>query len=271
MNETMQEISEIPLFIAVDEEGGPVARLRQKLSAHSIRAMLNYENDGEEKAYENAGILSDALSTHGFNTNFAPVADVWSNPANTVIGNRAYSTDFEKAAELVASAVRGFTDNNIICSLKHFPGHGNTHEDSHYSTAYINRTLDELRENEFLPFIAGIDTGAQMVMTGHLIVPEIDDLPATLSKVILTDILRNELGFEGIIITDSLAMSAITKNFDPAFTAVTAINAGVDILLMPSDIPATIEAITTAIETGEISTERLDESLIRILRLKLFS
>jgi len=269
LNTTLQELSGFPLLIAVDEEGGRVARLRSTLGAHSVRAMLTYEDGGEEAAFENAVILSDALKEHGFNTNFAPVADVWSNPSNRVIGDRAYSRDFSTAADLVAAAVRGFRDSDIACSLKHFPGHGNTREDSHYSTAYVNRTLDELREEEFLPFIAGIAAGADMVMTGHLIVPEIDELPATLSAVLLTDVLRGELGFDGVIITDSLAMNAISRHYSVEFVAVTAVKAGVDIILMPVDVGETVSALVAAVNSGEISESRIDESVNRILRLKL--
>jgi len=268
-NKRIQEYSTLPLFIAVDEEGGRVARLGNKLGVHSIKAMLTYEEDGLETAFENAIILSDALKDHGFNTNFAPVADVWSNSANSVIGNRAYSRDFDVAAELVAAAVRGFRESNIVASLKHFPGHGDTSEDSHYTTAYVNKTLDELRESEFLPFIAGIDAGADMVMTGHLIVPEVDELPATLSKVLISDILRGELGFEGIVITDSLAMSAVSRHFSNEFVAVTAVTAGVDILLMPLNVGETISALVAAVESGEIPESRIDESVRRILGLKI--
>jgi len=268
-NSTAQEYSTIPLFIGVDEEGGRVARLRSKLGAHSVQAMLTYRDDGEETALNNAIIISDALKTYGFNTNFAPVADVWSNPANTVIGDRAYCKDFDTAAGLVAAAVRGFKESGIACALKHFPGHGDTHEDSHHSAAYVSKTLDELRENEFKPFMAGIEAGADMVMTGHIIVPEIDDLPATLSKTLITDILRNELGFEGVVITDSLIMNAISKHFDDEFIAVTAISAGIDIILMPGNLDETIFALSAAVESGDISESRIDESVSRIIRLKI--
>ena len=269
LNATLQELSDFPLLIAVDEEGGRVARLRSSIGAHSVRAMLTYEDDGPETAFDNAVVLSDVLKAHGFNTNFAPVADVWSNPSNRVIGDRAYSTDFDVAAELVAAAVRGFVESGIACSLKHFPGHGNTREDSHYSTAYVSRTLDELREEEFLPFESGIVAGADMVMTGHLIVPDVDELPATLSRVLLTDVLREELGFDGVIITDSLAMNAISNHFSVEFVAVTAVNAGVDIILMPVDVEETVAALVAAVLSGEVSESRIDESVSRIIRLKM--
>jgi len=268
-NTDIQELSNIPLIISVDEEGGRVARLRQKLRVHSVRAMLTYEDGGEDAAFENAIILSDVLKSHGFNTNFAPVADVWSNPANRVIGDRAFSGDFETAAKLVAAAVHGYNESGIICTLKHFPGHGNTREDSHHNAAYINRTLDELRENELLPFAAGIDAGADMIMTGHLIVPEACEFPATLSETLITDLLRGELGFNGVVITDSLAMSAVSRHFDTKFVAVAAINAGIDILLMPFDIDETIIALTEAVENGDIPESRIDESVSRILKLKI--
>ena len=268
-NTKVQTYVDIPLFLAVNEEGGRASRLKSRINAHSLGAMLSYENDGADVAYSNAVMLSDILKKHGFNTNYAPVADVWSNPDNTVIGDRAYSTDFDKAVELVAAAVRGFCDSNMICTVKHFPGHGDTSEDSHYSAAYINKTLDELRASELRPFAAGIAAGADMVMTGHLIVPEIDELPATLSKKILTGILREELGFDGVILTDALEMDAIKSHYTTQFVAVTAINAGVDMLMLPGDIGRSVTAIMDAVESGEITEARIDESVMRIIMLKL--
>ena len=268
-NTTAQSYAKIPMFIAADEEGGRVYRLGQKVGAHSLRAMLSYEEGGEEVAFENARTLAEALKRHGFNTDFAPVADVWSNSENTVIGDRAYSSDFDNAAILVAAAVRGFSDSGVVCTLKHFPGHGDTREDSHYSAAYVQKTLSELRLGEFKPFIAGIAAGADMVMLGHLIVPDVDELPAPLSQGIVTDILRKELGFSGVIITDALEMSAISSHYTTEFVALAAVNAGVDILLMPADIGATISAITAAVEDGMIPESRIDESVTRIIALKV--
>jgi beta-N-acetylhexosaminidase len=238
-NTTVQAYSKIPLFIGIDEEGGRVGRLNL-IGAHSVGAMMTYAADGEEVAFENAKTLSAALKKHGFNLNFAPVADVLSNPRNTVIGDRAYSTDFDGAAVLVASAVGGFHAENIACTLKHFPGHGDTREDSHSSVAYISKSIDELRGNEFKPFAAGIAAGADLVMVGHLVVPSADGMPASMSETFVTDILRGELGFGGAVITDSLAMSPISSNYGAQQIAVTAVKAGIDILLMPPDIDATI-------------------------------
>jgi len=267
-NSTVQTYSNIPLFITVDEEGGRVARLRLAFGAHSIGAMLSYQNRGEQTAFDNAMTLGETLRKYGFNVDFAPVADVWSNPNNTVIGDRAYSSDFSLAAQLVASAVRGFHAGGVACTLKHFPGHGDTREDSHYSAAYVSKTLAELRANEFKPFISGIEAGVDMVMLGHLIVPDIDELPATLSKKIVTDILRNELGFNGIIITDALEMVGVSATYSSGDIAVLAVLAGVDILLQPTDIDMTILALTLAVQNGEIPMSRIDESVSRIIRLK---
>ncbi|MDR3277841.1 MAG: glycoside hydrolase family 3 protein [Oscillospiraceae bacterium] len=268
-NETVQTYAKIPMFLAVDEEGGRVGRLKTSLAAHSVGAMLTYKDAGAETAYQNALTLSAALKQYGFNMDFAPVADVWSNPANTVIGDRAYSDSFEQAAALVPAAVRGFRDGEVVCVLKHFPGHGDTSEDSHDGAAYIRKTPQELRGAELLPFAAGIGAGADMVMLGHLIVSEIDELPATLSEKIVTGVLRGELGYDGVVITDALNMRAMAENYSAEQIAVSAVKAGADILLMPPGVAKTVDALTRAVERGEIPESRIDESAARILALKL--
>jgi beta-N-acetylhexosaminidase len=268
-NTTVQTYSKIPLFITCDEEGGRVGRLKSSLEAHSIRAMLKYKDDGKEMAFQNAVTLAQTLKKYGFNMDLAPVADVWSNPKNTVIGDRAFSDDFEEAATLVASAVKGFKSEDVISVLKHFPGHGDTSQDSHYGSAYVTKTLAELRQEEFLPFSAGIDAGADMVMLGHLIVSDVDETPATLSYKIVTDILRGELGFEGIVITDALNMQAMLDHYGAEQIATETVKAGVDILLSPPSLEKSIDAIIAAVESGEIPETRIDESVRRILTLKM--
>ncbi len=265
----MQDESDIELFVAVDEEGGKVNRLMKKLGTTYIDSMYTYKDEGGETSYSNAKTIGSDLKKYGFNLDFAPVADVWSNPENTVIGERAYSDSFTEAADLIPYAVLGFHDAGIMCTLKHFPGHGNTKEDSHYGNAYVERTLDELRENEFLPFEAGIEANADFVMVGHLIVTDVDDVPATLSKTIVTDILRNELSFNGVIITDSFQMEAITNNYSSGEAAVMAVKAGVDMILEPESLEEATNAIETAVSSGEIDEERIDESVRRILILKV--
>lgn len=215
-------------------------------------------------------IIGGYLKTYGLNLDFAPVADVNTNPANTVIGNRAFSSDPAVAAQMVASAVQGFHDAGILCTLKHFPGHGDTAEDSHYGTASSTKTWAEMRETELKPFAAGIAAGADVVMTAHITTPNAtqDGLPASLSYTMLTERLRGELGFTGVICTDSLSMQAIRDHYSAAEAAVTALNAGADLLLMPPDLPEAFDGVLEAVQNGTISEERLNESVRRILMLK---
>jgi beta-N-acetylhexosaminidase len=263
-----QSFSKIPLILTLDEEGGRVTRIMNILDTTKIGPMLDYESEGPEKAKENAKILAKDISAYGFNFDMAPVADVWSNPNNKVIGDRAYSKDFNNAAVLVSSAVEGFHEGGVGCTLKHFPGHGDTSSDSHYGAVYVYKTLDDLRANEFIPFKAGIEAGADAVMMGHLIVSDIDEEPAPFSKTIVTDILRNELHFTGVIMTDSLQMQAMTDHYGVGEVAVKAVNAGVDVLLMPMDLEETVSAIEAAVNDGTISEERINDSVRRILTMK---
>ena len=264
----LQALSKIPLIIAADEEGGRVERLMSKLGTTRIGAMFEYKDGGTDVAYDNARTIAADLKANGLNTDFAPVADVWSNPENTVIGDRAYSDDYSQAAELVAAAVRGFKDSGVLCALKHFPGHGDTYTDSHYEQAFVPKSVAELKSGELLPFVAGIEAGADMVMIGHLTVTEYTDEPATVSWEVVTKLLRDELGFDGVIITDSLGMAAVSKYGD-AELSVRAIKAGIDILLGPTDLDRAAGGIFNAINSGELTEERINESVLRILRMKL--
>lgn len=263
-----QSYSKIGLFIATDEEGGRVNRIMDTLGTTYIGHMYDYKDDGPDAAFENAKTIASDMSALGFNLDFAPVADVWSNPDNTVIGDRAYSDDYAQAAELVGSAVKGFQDGGVICTLKHFPGHGDTAEDSHYSSAYVNRTKAQIMADEMQPFRTGIDAGAELVMVGHLIVPDIDELPSTLSYKIATEMLRGDLEFDGVAITDSMEMESIADNYGVADSAVMAVQAGMDMLLQPADLAAAVNAIVTAVQNGDITEPRIDESVRRILTLK---
>jgi beta-N-acetylhexosaminidase len=258
-----QSYSKIGLFIATDEEGGRVNRIMDTLGTTYIGPMYDYKDDGPDAAFENAKTIASDMSALGFNLDFAPVADVWSNPDNTVIGDRAYSDDYAQAAELVGSAVKGFQDGGVICTLKHFPGHGDTAEDSHYSSAYVNRTKAQIMADEMQPFRTGIDAGAELVMVGHLIVPDIDELPSTLSYKIATEMLRGDLEFDGVAITDSMEMESIADNYGVADSAVMAVQAGMDMLLQPADLAAAVNAIVTAVQNGDITEPRIDESVRR--------
>ena len=265
----VQTFVEIPLILTCDEEGGRVNRLMSSVGTTWVGPMLDYKDQGTDTARHNAEIIASDMSALGFNVDLAPVADVWSNPENTVIGDRAYSDDFAQAAELVAAAVEGFHDGGVAAVLKHFPGHGNTSADSHDGAVYVDRTLEELRAGELIPFQAGIDAGADAVMVGHLIVSDIDDRPAPFSYQIVTQLLREEMGFDGVVITDGLQMKAMTDRYSSAEIALQAVQAGVDMLLCPMNLEGAVGALTQAVEDGTITQARLDESVLRILQLKL--
>lgn len=268
LTDAFQAQSEIPMILCVDEEGGSIARLMQKVGTTKLQNMYAYRNKGPGLARLNARTIGSDLAGFGFNTDLAPVADVWTNPENEVIGERAYSDDPAIAAELVAAAVQGFHDSGTICCLKHFPGHGSTRTDSHEEAAFVDETLEQLRKGALLPFESGIAVGADMVMVGHLTVPDIDSVPATYSKKIVTDLLRGELGFSGVIITDGLEMAAAGE--DPDGTkALRALEAGCDVLLGLSDIPGTVDTLEQALTDGKLSEEELDAHVLRVLELKL--
>lgn len=266
---TVQTYSEIPLILTCDEEGGRVNRLMSTVGTTWVGPMLDYQDQGTDVAFENVRTIAADLVSCGFNTDLAPVADVWSNPENTVIGDRAYSDDFQEAAELVAAAVEGFHDGGVATAIKHFPGHGDTSADSHDGAVYVERTLEELRQAELVSFQAGIDAGTDLVMVGHLIVSDIDDQPAPFSYAIVTELLREEMGFDGAVITDALQMKAMTDAYSSAEIALKAVKAGVDLLLCPEDLPSAVAALEGAVEDGALPSERLDESVLRILTLKL--
>lgn len=263
-----QSYSEIPLFISADEEGGNVGRLMYKLGTTWVNDMYSYKDMGEDTAYANAYTIGSDMVSCLFNTDFAPVADVWTNPENTVIGDRAYSDNFTQASELVAAAVRGFTDAGVVCCVKHFPGHGDTSTDTHEGAAVVDKSLDELRAGELLPFESGIEAGVDMVMVGHITVTAVDDEPATISKAVITDLLREELGWDGIVITDSLDMGALA-GYDNGEVCVKFLEAGGDILLGVPDIEAALTALETAVTDGRLTEQRIDESVQRVLELKI--
>lgn len=269
LTDALQSMSRLPLILTCDEEGGRVNRLMSTVGTTWVDAMLDYEDEGAQTAFDNAKTIAADLAKFGFDLDLAPVADVWSNTENTVIGDRAYSTDFQTAAQLVAAAVEGFHAGGTACTLKHFPGHGDTSADSHYGSVYVYKTLDELRGSELVPFQAGIDAGADAVMIGHLIISDVSEEPALFSYELVTELLREEMGFEGMVMTDGLQMQAMTDHYSSGEIAVKAIQAGVDILLCPADLEEAVSALTQAVAEGTISEARIDESVLRVLNLKL--
>ncbi len=263
----LQGASATRLFICADEEGGQVGRLMYTIGTTKLNSMFSYRALGTQTAYDNAVTLATDLQSCGFNVDFAPVADVWSNPKNTVIGDRAYSDDYDEAAELVAAAVQGFRDSNTICCLKHFPGHGSTETDSHRQAAIVNKTLHELLQEDLKPFLSGMEAGADMVMVGHLTVPSMDEQPASMSYKLVTSLLRRQLTFRGVIVTDGLQMQAL-GDYTDAEKAVRCLQAGVDVLLEIKDVPGAVAAVEQALADGTLSQEQLDASVLRVLNLK---
>ena len=281
-------INRVPLLMAVDQEGGKMVRLKQGVSMPGACA-LGAIND-EEVTEECASILAKEIKSLGFNVNFAPVVDVNNNPNNPVIGTRSFSSDPNMVSKHGLAYVKGTHAKHIACCLKHFPGHGDTGVDSHTGLPSISKTYDELRSLELIPYVDIFKEEPDMIMTAHILYPMIEKqtytsiltgeeitLPATLSKKILTDILRKDLGFNGVVVTDALVMDAISKHFNSEDVARLAINAGANILLMPFKISSVadleklevyIESIYSMVYSGVIPIERIDESVARILKLK---
>lgn len=270
---SMQSVSKIPLFISVDEEGGRISRLGSNPKM-GITKLPSAKEIGEENdpdlAYQLGSKLGSELYSLGFNMNFAPVADVNTNPKNPVIGDRAFGSDPQKVGIMVEQIVKGMQEENVSAVLKHFPGHGDASKDSHKGAVIIEHGIERLREIEFVPFEKGISADADAIMTAHIILPEIDsdDLPATLSKKILTGLLRKELNYEGLIITDALEMEAIKKHWPCDKASIMAFKAGADILLMPDSLEKAYNGILDAAINGDITQDSIDKSIYRILKVK---
>ena len=267
------ELLDLPVFIGVDEEGGRVARIANAgiMDTPHFSSMYEIGASGDpQEAYQAGKEIGVYLTKLGIDTDFAPVADVWSNAENQVIGDRSFGTDSEKVAEMVTEAVRGFHDSHIRTAVKHFPGHGNTAEDSHSGFAYNYGTKEELENGEWKPFAAGIKEQSEFVMVGHICCPNIisKEIPASLSKKLVTDVLRNEMEFNGIIITDAMDMGAVTAHYSCGEAAVQAVEAGTDMILMPENFQEAYEAVLQAVTDGRISEKQLNESVSRILDCK---
>lgn len=261
-----------PLF-AVDEEGGTVARIANsgKFDVPTFPDMADIGATGDPAKAKEVGLtIGGYLKDLGFQLDFAPVADVNTNPDNPVIGSRAFSSDPEQAAMMISAVVEGFHEAGVACTLKHFPGHGDTAQDSHQGAAVTQKTWQEMLTCELYPFQAGMAAGADGVMVGHITAPKVtqDGLPASLSREMITDKLRGELRFQRLVVTDSLSMEAITDAYDPGQAALMAFQAGADLLLMPADLAQAYDTLLAAVQDGTISQERLDQSVLRILTLK---
>lgn len=264
----LQKLSKLPLFFAADYERGLRMQLR---TGTPFTTNMGVGATGDvSAAYRQGKIIAEEMRAIGVNWLFAPVADINNNPDNPVINIRSFGANPERVGEFASALAKGVRDGGALATLKHFPGHGDTATDSHIGLAKISANKTQLGAVELVPFRAAINGVVDSVMTAHLAVPNVtgDDVPSTLNPKISTDILRNELGFKGIITTDSMEMGAIKKNYSDEKSAVLAVKAGADIVLLPNDAKKAIDTIEAAVKSGELSEARIDESVRRLLAAK---
>ncbi|MBR6194657.1 MAG: glycoside hydrolase [Prevotella sp.] len=260
-------------LLCIDEEGGRVARIanNDNFNEKKYESMGAIGATGDpQNAYECGNTIGTYLRRYGFDIDFAPVADVNTNPENIVIGQRAFSDDPAVAAPMVTNYLQGLKDAGVTGCIKHFPGHGDTKADTHFGYAQSMKTWDEMLGCEMTTFKAGIAWGCQLIMTAHIAAPNVtgSDVPSTMSPVILQDKLRGELGYQNIIITDAMEMGAITQQYNCAEATVGCIQAGVDIVLGPQNFVQAFDAVIAAVNNGTITEERINQSVRRILKLK---
>ncbi len=260
-------------LLCIDEEGGRVSRIANNPNFHvkKYESMAAIGATGDPKnAYECGNTIGTYLKRYDFDIDFAPVADVNTNPDNIIIGPRAFSDDPAVAAPMVTNYLQGLKDAGITGCIKHFPGHGDTTNDTHSGYVQSLKTWDEMNQCEMVTFRAGIQWGCQLIMTAHIAVPNVTgtNIPSTLSPVVLQDKLRGELGYQNIIITDGMEMGAITMHYTSGEAAVGSIKAGVDIVLGPRDFTEAFDAVIAAVNNGTLSEERINQSVRRILTLR---
>lgn len=268
------------LLITIDQEGGIVTRLQS--GTHMPGNMALGATRSEEVAEKVGKAIGEELHSLGINMNLAPVLDVNNNPDNPVIGVRSYGEDPELVGKMGTAYIKGLQESGTAATAKHFPGHGDTATDSHFSLPVVPHDIDRLKAVELYPFQQAMNAGIDAVMTAHVTFPNVDDstaiskkdgsvipVPATLSNKVLTGLMREEMGYNGLIITDAMNMQAIADHFGPVDAAIRTVKAGSDIVLMPVGLDAVANGLYDAVNTGEISIERIEQSVERILTLKL--
>ncbi|WP_142339182.1 beta-N-acetylhexosaminidase [Bacillus sp. AFS055030] len=261
----------LPILFGVDQEGGRVSRLPGNLGQIPSNQLIGNKND-RQFSYEIGQILGEQLQAFGLNMDFAPVLDVNSNPKNPVIGDRSFSNNPNTVSKLGIQTMKGIQSEKIIPVVKHFPGHGDTSVDSHLELPVVNKSYTDLQQLELIPFKAAIDQNVDAVMVAHILLPKIDPkYPSSMSKMVITSMLRNDLKYDGVVMTDDMTMDAIGKNYNLEKAAVTSILAGSDIIMVahdPNKVKAVYKEIETAVKNKTISVERINESVKRIILLK---
>ncbi|MBW9171119.1 beta-N-acetylhexosaminidase [Clostridium estertheticum] len=264
-------LNKAPLFVSVDEEGGRVSRMPYELKKLPSNQIIGNLNDSD-LSYNIGKIIGDELKIYGFNMDFAPVLDINSNPNNPIIGDRSFGNNSKIVSKLGIKTMKGMSNNNIIPVIKHFPGHGDTSVDSHVGLPVVNKDINLLNNFELLPFKNAIKNNADAIMVAHILLSKIDnENPASMSKVVITDILRKKLKFNGVVITDDMTMAAIIKYNDIGDAAIKSFNSGSDIILVCHEYDnelKVINSLKTAVQNKTISEKRLNESVYRILKLK---
>lgn len=269
----LQKNAAMPMFISVDEEGSDVARIgnNKKMKTDTFPTMEEIgKTQDADYVYYMASTIGSQIGELGFNVDFAPVADVKTSEMNSEIGTRSFGDDPKKVAEFVSAYVKGLESQNICSTLKHFPGQGSSSGDTHQGSVDIDSSISKLRKIDFVPFVSGIEAGADFVMVSHISVSRVTETsePASVSKLIMTTILREELDYSGLIVTDAFDMACITDKYSAAEAAVKSFNAGADIILMPQDLPEAYDAILSKVKSGKITEKRLNDTVERILKLK---
>ncbi len=264
----------LPAFLSVDEEGGTVARVAGsgRFDVPNVGNMADIGASGDVQKAKQAGeTIGTYLSALGFNLDFAPDADVLTNPENTVVKKRSFGSDPQVVSDMSLAVAQGLSQHQIHSVYKHFPGHGATEGDTHKGYAYTNKTLDELKQSELIPFEYAIKNGAEFIMAAHISVPNItnDDTPTSLSKTMITDVLREQMGYDGIVVTDAMNMGAVTEQYTSAQAAVKALQAGADIILMPENFKEAYQGVLDAVKSGELTEEQIDTAVTRIVKVKI--
>ncbi|MBT2653167.1 MULTISPECIES: beta-N-acetylhexosaminidase [Oceanobacillus] len=267
----VNENNPYPLLLGVDEEGGSVTRMPEEITSLPPSGSIGKEQD-QELAFEVGTLLGKQMQGLGFNLDFAPVLDVNSNPDNPVIGDRSFGDNPDIVSDMGIQTMKGIQSEGIISVVKHFPGHGDTSEDSHLELPKVDKSLKELLEVELVPFEKAISNGADVVMTAHILLPQMDaTYPASMSENMITGLLRDDMGFNGVVISDDLTMGAITENFRIEEAAIQSVKAGSDMILIahhPNAVTSVHEALKAAVENGDISEVNINESVERIIHLK---
>lgn len=265
----------LPAFLSVDEEGGTVARVAStgRFDVTDVGDMAKIGASGDVQQARQAGeTIGSYLSELGFNLDFAPDADVLTNPDNTVVKKRSFGSDPRVVSDMSLAVAQGLAQHQVYSVYKHFPGHGATAGDTHQGYAYTDKTLDELKQSELIPFENAIQNNAAFIMAAHISAPRVtgDDTPASLSKTMITDILRGQMGYDGIVVTDAMNMGAVTEQYTSAQAAVKALQAGADIVLMPEDFQEAYQGVLDAVKDGTLTEQRINESVTRIVKVKVY-